>query len=74
MNELRQEHERTSFQIAHESDKRVEQIQHQKENQLRDVQNKNREELTMKNDRIKELERQQQRDKMMAEQAENLRV
>ena len=74
MNELRQEHERQSFEIAHESDKKLEQMQRQKETQLREIQQKHREELAARNDRIKELERQQQRDKMLGEQAESLRT
>ena len=57
MNELRQEHERQSFERGQEAEERVEEALHEKETDMEKLNEKWRQEVLAKNNRIKELER-----------------
>lgn len=72
MNELRNEHERQIFEQSNEVNSKLEQYQDKFEQEKKRLQQKYKEELTLKNDKIKDLERQQQRDKAIKEKAESI--
>lgn len=72
MNELRNEHERQIFEQSNETNAKLEQVQDKFEQEKKRIQQKYKEELTLKNEKIKDLERQQQRDKAIREKAESI--
>ena len=74
MNELRQEHERQSFERSQEAEERVEEVFREKDAEMEKLNDKWRQEMTAKNNRIKELERQTQRDRVIGEQAEQIKA
>ena len=72
MNELRNEHERQIFEQSNEVNSKLEQYQDKFEQEKKRLLQKYKEEVTLKNDKIKDLERQQQRDKAIKEKAESI--
>ena len=72
MNELRNEHERQIFEQSNEVNNKLESIQEKFDQEKKRIQLKQKEELALKNEKIKDLERQQQRDKAIREKAESI--
>ena len=72
MNELRNEHERQIYEQSNENNSKLELYQDKFEQEKKRIQQKYKEELSLKNDKIKDLERQQQRDKAIREKAESI--
>ena len=71
MNELRAEHERQIYDQNQELEKKLQNMQAKFELDNKKMQLRLKEEIGIKNEKIKELERQQQRDKVLRERAES---
>lgn len=63
MNELRAEHEQSMYEQSNECNQKVDMVQNKAEQDKKKLVAKYKEDLNLKNDKIQELERQQQKDK-----------
>ena len=71
MNELRAEHEQSMYEQSNDCNQKVDMIQNKAEQEKKKLVAKYKEDLSLKNDKIQELERQQQKDKAMKLNAES---
>lgn len=71
MNELRSEHEQQMYDLKQQNQDKIDELQLKHDGDMRKMGQRLKEELAAKNDKIKEMDRQQQKDKILREKAES---
>ena len=71
MNELRAEHEQSMYEQSTDCNQKIDMIQNKADQEKKKLVAKYKEDLNLKNEKIQELERQQQKDKAMKLNAES---
>lgn len=71
MNELRADHERQMYDLANANNQKLDMLQQRMEADKKKACQKLKDDLQIKNDKIKEMEKQTQKDKAMREKAES---